>query len=566
MKLFGRLKITQKVSLLVIGLLLLMGIAFLAIIRIELSSVLKTSAVKAAVSNMKLGYEYVDMKYPGDWVMVDGELYKGEAKISGNEELVDSLAEMSEGSITFFGGDTRVTTTIINDEGNRAVGSKVPASVREKVLVNGKNYHGESQVGNENFYGMYEPLKNAHGEIIGIFYMGNPQKNVYKSMGKITFASTIAFAIIFLISIGVVWLFTKGLKKRLENLGIAMDRAGKGDFTFELDDMKGDEISFLGKNYADMRGNLSLLIGSVRDMSDQVAAASQQLHASSDETGKAADSIAYSVQEVAASMDAQSDFSEILERNIQRILKDVASITHYTESVKNSSVKHAEEALNGEAIIQRTVKQVGVINQTNQSSSETINHLGTKSKKIGDIINIITGISDQTNLLALNAAIEAARAGEHGKGFAIVADEVKKLADQSNKSANDIKLLVEDIQKGIEESILSMGNGREAILEGMEYSSQAGDSFASIRSSIQEVTEDIDKISGDLKNVQDGTNEMAEIIQATVAMIHESSDSAQSVAASAEEQNAAMEEINASAHHLSALSEKMTGTVGKFTV
>ena len=212
------------------------------------------------------------------------------------------------------------------------------------------------------------------------------------------------------------------------------------------------------------------------------------------------------------------------------------------------------------------MNQVGVINQTNQSTSETINHLGTKSKKIGDIINIITGISDQTNLLALNAAIEAARAGEHGKGFAIVADEVKKLAEQSNKSANDIKLLVEDIQKGIEESIFSMANGREAIHQGMEYSSQAGDSFGAIRSSIGEVTIDIEKISGALKNVQDGTNEMAEIIQSTVAMIHETSDSAQSVAASAEEQNAAMEEINASAHHLSALSEKMTGTVGRFIV
>lgn len=566
MKVFGRLKITQKVNLLVVGLLLLMGIAFLGIIRFEVSSAFKTSAVKAADSNMKLGYAYVNMKYPGDWGMVDGELYKGKAKISGNEELVDSLAEMSDGSITIFGGDTRVATTIVNDDGKRAVGSKVQAQVSKKVLGRGETYHGESQVGNEKFYGMYEPIKNADGESIGIFYIGNSQKNVYAALGKITLASTIAFVVIFLISIGVIWLFTKGLKKRLGNLGNAMDRAGKGDFTFEIDDMKGDEISFLGKNYADMRGNLSTLIGSVRDMSDQVAAASQQLHASSDETGKAADSIAYCVQEVAASTDTQSDFSQVLERNIQRILKDVTSITHYTESVKNSSVKHAEEALNGEAIIQKTVKQVGVINQTNQSTSETINHLGTKSKKIGDIINIITGISDQTNLLALNAAIEAARAGEHGKGFAIVADEVKKLAEQSNKSANDIKLLVEDIQRGIEESILSMGNGREAILQGIEYSSQAGDSFGVIRSSIQEVTVDIEKISASLKNVQGGTNEMAEVIQSTVSMIHETSDAAQSVAASAEEQNAAMEEINASAHHLSALSEKMTGTVGRFIV
>lgn len=566
MKLFGRLRITQKVNLLVIGLLLLMGIAFLAIIRYEVSSAFQTSAVKAADSNMMLGYEYVDMKYPGEWMMVEGDLYKGEAKISGNEELVDSLAEMSDGSITIFAGDTRVATTIVNDDGKRAVGSKAQAHVSDQTLVQGENYHGESEVGNEKFYGVYEPIKNASGETIGIFYMGNSQKNVYEALGKITLASVIAFVVIFLISIGVVWVFTKGLKKRLGNLGNAMDRAGKGDFTFEIDDMKGDEISFLGKTYGDMRGNLSTLIGSVRDMSEQVAAASQQLHASSDETGKAADSIAFSVQEVAASTDTQSDFSEVLERNIQRILKDVTAITHYTESVKKSSEKHAEEARNGEAIIQRTVNQVGVINQTNQSASETINHLGTKSKKIGDIINIITGISDQTNLLALNAAIEAARAGEHGKGFAIVADEVKKLAEQSNKSANDIKILVEDIQKGIEESIFSMGNGREAIHQGIEYSSQAGDSFGAIRSSIGEVTRDIEKISGALKNVQTGTNEMAEIIQSTVAMIHETSDSAQSVAASAEEQNAAMEEINASAHHLSALSEKMTGTVGRFIV
>lgn len=118
MKLFGRLRITQKVNLLVIGLLLLMGIAFLAIIRYEVSSAFQTSAVKAADSNMMLGYEYVDMKYPGEWMMIEGDLYKGEAKISGNEELVDSLSEMSDGSITIFAGDTRVATTIVNDEAN----------------------------------------------------------------------------------------------------------------------------------------------------------------------------------------------------------------------------------------------------------------------------------------------------------------------------------------------------------------------------------------------------------------------------------------------------------------
>lgn len=566
MKFFGKMRITQKVNVLVISLLLVMGIVFVSIIQIEVSGAFKASAMKDAESTIKLGYEYLDMKYPGEWKMIQGELYKGETKISGNNELVDALAEMSNGIVTIFGGDTRVATNIVNDDGERAVGTKAETSISKKTLGAGENYQGETKVGSEKYYGVYESLKDTNGESIGIFYMGESQKSVYDTLWKVTVATIIAFVVLFLISTISVWVFTAGLKKRLRNLDMALEQAGKGDFTYTVNDTKGDEISYLGSNYGNMRGNLSILIGSVRDMSEQVAAASEQLHASSDETSKAADSIAISVQEVAASTDTQSDFSEELERNIQRVLKDVASISHYTESVKVSSEKHAEEAKNGEKIILKTIQQVDLINQTNVSTSKTINHLGTKSKKIGDIINLITDISDQTNLLALNAAIEAARAGEHGKGFAIVADEVKKLAEQSNKSANDIRGLVEEIQKGIEESVHSMENGLEAILQGIEYSSEAGESFTAIRSSIVEVTVEVEKIADVLINVQDGTKEMAEIIQSTVALIHETTDSAKSVAASTEEQNAAMEEINASAHHLSTLSEKMTATVGKFII
>lgn len=559
---FSKRKITTKFMMIMMSMILFLGITFFTITYFLVKNTLEQTAVQNSNANMELSIQYLDSKYPGDWKLKENKLYKGNVIFNGNNEVVDHLALMSNDSVLIFQRNTSIATNITQN-GKRIIGSKAPETITT-ILKSGKKYAGETTFADNQYQAVYVPIKDKNGNLIGILFMGQSESQVMKEFNKMIMLLFIIFFIFIVIPFIVSKLFTRDIKLRLNRLSEALQHAGKGDFSREVIDKSDDEISLLTASYGAMRKNLSTLVGSVQQMSEQVAAASEQLHASSDETKKAADIIATSVQEVATSNDKQTEFANHLEQTIYRMIDGIKTISNNSISVKQSTEKHANEAKNGESIMQQTVEQVNMINQTNQSASKTINHLGEKSKEIGEIINIITEISSQTNLLALNAAIEAARAGENGRGFAVVADEVKTLAEQSKISANQIRNLIEDIQQGIAESVHAMEEGGNAISKGIGLVSDAGTSFATISTSIQQVNEDVEKISKAIHDVKDGTNEMADIIHSTVSMIHSTAGASQSVAASAEEQNATMQEINASAELLNKLSEQMSVQVSQF--
>ena len=151
--------------------------------------------------------------------------------------------------------------------------------------------------------------------------------------------------------------------------------------------------------------------------------------------------------------------------------------------------------MQGSDSVDQVGKQMGLINQSSQNSEKLIRNLNERSNEIHSIVGLITSISEQTSLLSLNASIEAARAGEHGKGFAIVADEVKKLAEQSKGSAEQIKSLIDYIQKETEEAVISINDGVKYANAGVSLVKETGILFADILDSAQNVSAQMDEIS-----------------------------------------------------------------------
>lgn len=327
-----------------------------------------------------------------------------------------------------------------------------------------------------------------------------------------------------------------------------------------------DEFASLTQSFNEMTASLQTLIRQVSTSSEQVAASAEELTASAEQTSKATEQIAVTVQEVAAGTDRQVRSVDEGSRVVREMTASIQHIAANAQSASSTAVQVAELAGEGNQAIQAAVQQMSAIHDSIRNLTGAVEGLGKHSQEIGHIIEVITGIAEQTNLLALNAAIEAARAGEHGRGFAVVADEVRKLAEQSSQSAAQIAKLINTIQEETVRAVDSMQAGNREVQSGIAAVHQAGETFGQIQYSIQDVTEQIRDVSAAVQQVSAHTDQVVEVISLIAEGSDVTADGTQNVSAATEEQLASMEEIAASATSLSKLAEELQDTVSAFKI
>lgn len=204
------------------------------------------------------------------------------------------------------------------------------------------------------------------------------------------------------------------------------------------------------------------------------------------------------------------------------------------------------------------------IKSTQYHSSEVIKDLGEKSNEINEIVVMITDIADQTNLLALNAAIEAARAGEYGKGFAVVSEEVRKLAEQSGDAASRIASLIQEIQMKTKDAMETMVNSNQEVDKGTIVMVNTSEVFDKINNAIHVVTEQIEEVNKTIAQLSQGSVKIVEIIHEVHEIAQQSTNKTNDFAELTEEQLALTEEVYASIEQLREMSEQLETMVGQF--
>lgn len=516
-----------------------------------------------ASSDLLLSAETLDYWYPGEWLIENGELYKGDHK--ANNEMVDRISELTGGSATIFLGDERIATNVERD-GQRMIGTTASEEVTTAVLENEEVYIGAADVVGEKTQTAYQPIYDGTGEPIGMWFIGVSQRLVRESIFSILSIFSIVLVVSCVLFFVVLYFFNRRLKRRFTQVTNVLENASKGDFTEAIQVTYFDEIGQIGKSYNRMREQLSELLRLVDDESNQVAAASEELLASSEETGKATEMISESITRVAEKTEEQSEKAEESNKTVSLISSNMSDISNSLNTVRQTVSQVSEKAQEGETVISASVNQMTTIQDQTAQTVSVIEKLKNQSAEIETIVSFITSVSEQTNLLALNAAIEAARAGESGKGFAVVAEEVRKLAEETSTASNQIEEIVQQIQKGIEEAKTATEEGNTAVLVGGENVEQAGQTFASLASLIKELAKEI-KIVGEKGN---GISEESKQLEASISIIssavRELGIETEQIASSSEEQSASMQEITASSNDLASLAQELQEKTSQFKI
>ncbi|MGJ7911923.1 methyl-accepting chemotaxis protein [Neobacillus sp. LXY-1] len=559
------LKLGTKITAMVIASILLLSVMIGFVVNLEITKGVKEFAVVKAKGDLRLATKYINEKYPGDWVVKDNKMYKGKILLNDNFQIVDEIGKDTGDTVTIFQGDSRVSTNVLKD-GKRATGTQASPEVASAVLKQAKNYYGEADVAGHLYQTAYAPIKNKNGQVIGIFYVGASQKIINQILSSflIKFVTVLVIMIV-ISSIGVYW-YTKRMRRRLASIGRALELAGNGDFTTVIHDHSKDELGTLSSSYNQMSNNLKKMMNEVIATSEVVAASSEELTASADLTSKATKNITSSIQEVASG--AEQSTASVKESAIalEEVTIGVKSIADNTAVMTQFSTQATEKAKEGGVYVQKTVDQINEIRCTVSKSGEVIQSLDKRSNEIGDIIKIISGISEQTNLLALNAAIEAARAGEHGKGFAVVADEVRKLAEQSKDSSSRVASLIIEIQQDMERSNQSIEQVSVAVNDGLGIVKQTEVSFKEIYHFLLQLANQINELAAIAEEISASTQQVSVSIKGISDISHQTSIYSQNVSASANEQLLSMGEIAAAASSLSNMAAGLQHLISQFKV
>ena len=327
-----------------------------------------------------------------------------------------------------------------------------------------------------------------------------------------------------------------------------------------------DEIGEMSRALHKVQTEVSSMMKQIIEASQQVASSCQQLTDSSEQSAEVSGTVANSIVNVAGSCSEQFTEVENASSNIESLSQSMERFKKTIEHAGQVVSEAKGQADSGEKEVTGAVKQMELIEQSVSQSAQVIEELGKESDKIGTIVDAISQIAEQTNLLALNAAIEAARAGEHGRGFAVVADEVRKLAEQSSSSAGEISSLIGSIQEKARNAVSVMQDGVSQVQNGVGAVNGAGNSFKDIAGMVEQVVDETTEMERTVASLAKNTSTIADAINKISEMSRNVASEAESVSAATEEQTATMNEIAGASRRLTEMAESMESSVERFKI
>lgn len=437
----------------------------------------------------------------------------------------------------------------------------------QKTVQSGRQTEGfYSFVDSVKQFAVFTPV-DLPGDQHWILTVSAPEKEGTKAVDHLSWMMLILSIVCMAVAIISIIFIAKQFTKPISVLRDECLLLTQGDLRDREEKISSeDEIGQLAKGFRDMRANLHELVGNVHLQAEQLSASSEELTANSEQSAQAANHVAETINNISAGSENQVKVVDKTTNIVEQLSAGIQDVAANASNVAATAQQTSNAAQEGGKAVQQVTSQMLQIEKTVDDSAQLVTKLGERSKKIGAIIDTISGIAGQTTLLALNAAIEAARAGEQGRGFAVVANEVNSLAEQSQEAAKQIAEMINEIQNDTDKAVNAMNEGTHEVKTGTAVVNSTGQKFEEIVNLIGRVSDQVNDISAAIEQMAASSQNIVDSVKVIDKISKDASAYTQTVSAATEEQLASMEEIASASQALAKLAQDLQTSVTKFKI
>lgn len=449
------MKIKWKISLAMIALLAAMSVAVLYAVYINTSDlVLRKAGIELGNYSM-FSMQILENDIEGDWALVDGKLVKGDEVMSESETLHNEIAKMTASNnliVSLFMYDTRIVTNAQDSYGNYEVGTKCSDLSKQNVLIGGNSFQGYTEVVGREAIAAYEPLRDASGQVVGMwfvgFYVDELEAEIYDSMSALI--GILGAALV--IAVATSYIIGQVLAKGIQDVQGKLKDMETGYFNVTYSEalLNGrDEVGEIARSSSQMKENIAKVVNTIQGGASTIQERSKETLEAVEAINDNIENISAATEQLSAAMEETTAFTQEINSSTSEMEQEINVMKAKTEEVNTLAVeiKGRAEELNIQSAAS-FAKATEIYAETNAQLRSSIERAKT-IEQIKQLTETILKITAKTNLLAINASIEAARAGEAGKGFAVVADQICVLAENSKEAVSSISEITEEVSDAV---------------------------------------------------------------------------------------------------------------------
>lgn len=497
--------------------------------------------------------------YEGDYnTSQSGKVTKGDMTISGETQLIDGLKEKTGFEVSFLFGNMRLITTVRNTNGSRANGTPADSDIYQQIGTGETVYVKDFEISSQKYYAYYQPLINSDGSIIGAIEVAKEAASV-EAVIRGQVVQIVIFAVCFVaVAAFCVLVLSQTMVRTMKEIHKFLSKLINGELgavpnAKEL--KRRDELGDIYRIAVKLQETLRKIVTDIKASADNLTESANQLAQMSQDTRRTMDSVVVAVDEISQGALSQAENSATANDNVVKISEQIDLITQEVEQL----TEHAGRMDADEKASVQIVEELSVSNEETKVSidrvGEQINIMHGSIKGIKAAVDVIQNIADETDLLSLNASIEAARAGDAGRGFAIVAEQICKLADQSSKSATEIDKIIEEFLKISDKMVAIMGEVKVNMNHQQGKLTETREKYQDVSKGVENSLTNIENIRGKVDVLSDSRNTIRDMIEDLAAISQENAAASQSTMDSAQGVSDTMQQLQQASEDLLQLSD-----------